>query len=123
VYRFGSNVNLVKSYEEEWDDVQDLLLDQYASGTTNLLPALKQVEERSDLADKESMLISVTDGCPSYEEDCKQKIRDLAMPTMSMQIKQDTEAFDGVYDSLVNVSSADEVTGAMRRLVRRTVFK
>jgi Mg-chelatase subunit ChlD len=125
VYRFGSNVNLCKTAAEDWDGVSDLLLDTYAGGGTNMLPALQQIEDRADLHDKQSFLVNITDGQPasSQLQECKDLIRNLDMPTLSMQIKTETDAFDGIYDGLENVNSSAGIESSLRSLVRRTVFK
>lgn len=125
VYRFASDVNLCKTAAEDWDGVSDLLLDTYAGGGTNMQPALEQIEDRADLHDKQSFMINITDGQPASSQisDCKEIIRNLKMPTMSMQIKQETDTFDGIYDALENVSTSSGIESSLRSVVRRTVFK
>jgi len=45
------------------------------------------------------------------------------MPMLSIQIKQETDFFDDVYDAIENVDSSDEIAGALRTVIRQSIFK
>lgn len=123
VFRFGRKGALVKTAAEPYEDVEQMLLDRTTRGSTVLHSVLEQVEGRADLQQKESFGVVLTDGLPNNKASCKEKIRQIDIPMLSIQIKQETDYFDGVYDAIENVNSSDEVSGALRTVIRQSVFK
>lgn len=123
VYRFGRTPCLIKTAAEEYDDVDDMMLDSSTRGSTVLYPLLEELESRTDLEQKHSFGLVLTDGLPNNKETCKDLLGDIDIPMLSIQVSQETDYFNDVYDALENVDSSDEISGALRKIVRQAIFK
>ncbi len=123
VYRFGRTPALIKTAAEEYEDVEDMMLDKTTRGSTRLYPLLQELEGRTDLESKHAFGLVLTDGLPNNKETCKDLLGDIDIPMLSIQVSQETDYFNDVYDALENVDSSDEISGALRKIVRQAIFK
>lgn len=124
VIRFGGRAYPAKTHTESWEDAQESILDESCGGGTNLVSALDPAQELLDHREADDgLLMVITDGLPNESELCKDHIDGFTVPTMSLQIMEDSDEFRGTYDQLRIVSDLNEITGQLEGMFRSQVLR
>lgn len=123
VFRFAGKTDHIKNPFDDWDRVANQLLALQTDGGTNMRSSLQRAAEIEEETEPETMLVSITDGKPSHVDRCEELIEDFGGHSICLQIGQETDKFDDAYDALSNVDNSADIGSALRKMVRRTVFR
>ena len=121
VYRFGSNIRLVKSADQSYEEAEEMITDDRTYGGTSLLPVLNQLPELTREIGDESFLCVVSDGRPSRQNECVEKLQSLNMKKICLQIEDRSKIKEG-FDGVAYADSSSEVRSAMQSLFRRVIL-
>ena len=121
VYRFGSDIRLVKSADQSYDEAEEMITEDRTYGGTTLLPVLNQLPELTREIGDESFLCVVSDGRPTHQNECVEKLQSLNMKKICLQIEDRSKIKEG-FDGVAYADSSSDVRSAMQSLFRRVIL-
>ena len=122
VYRFARNVRLVKSANQTYDESSARILENRTYGGTCLLPALENVSDIAEQYADETFMMTITDGMPRKKSDVKERLQQLDVKSMCLQIDKENDMFENDYDGFAYVSEMSQIRSKTESLFRRVVL-
>ena len=122
VYRFARNVRLVKSANQTYEESSARILENRTYGGTCLLPALENVSDIAEQYADETFMMTITDGMPRKKSDVKERLQQLDVKSMCLQIDKENDMFENDYDGFAYVSEMSQIRSKTESLFRRVVL-
>lgn len=126
VYAFAHGVELRSTIGmDPSESLEAICQKMYDTGATTLLPVLNQIETLTEKTDRQTVLAVITDGNPNDKNTCKEKLEELRIPSLCLQLENGM-GFETQYDSFTVAQSCDNdvsVSGSLKSMFRSEVFR